>query len=1112
MSYSFRFSPVKLTAVLLAGTLYAGRLAAQKVSLSVSAKPIDKVCKEIERQTGYYFVYPKDLNEKTPLISVELKDASINTALDKVFEGLPVTYRVIDKVVAVNTVKQPVHEVAKTIAADTMEISARVFNKQAEPMANASVMSLTTKRATITNDQGMFKLKGLQPGEEVMITYAGYKNLKFKAGTQKPYLMMVLADNDLDKVVVQAYGTTSRRLTTSNIGVLSAKDIEEQRVTNPLLALQGRINGLEINQSSGYASGSLKVEIRGRNSVNSTFTSDPLYVIDGVPLTVLDVGGTVGSAYSSNNLSRGFDQTGMSPAGGQSPLFSLNPNDIESMEVLKDADATAIYGSRGANGVILITTKRGKVGKNRLDITASQGVSFITRYWDMLNTSDYLAMRREAFRNDNITPTAATAPDLFLWDTTRYTNWQKYAWGNTGKWTNVQAGITGGSSQMTYRISAGYSRTTDITRVSGSNQKASLSVSLDNRSLNQKFKWSFTTGYTLIDVNIVGLSGVAALPPNAPPVFDSIGNLNYSGWQGSAGMAFFSSILRPYDSKTKLLNSNLTLNYNLLTGLVIRTSLGYNNTSTNQTSFTPISSQDPNTGTKPTGSASFGNSGATNWIIEPQLEYNGILATGRINVLAGGTLQNNATASFYNSGTGYTNDVLLHSLSNAVKITGINNSAQYKYSGVFLRIGYNWQNKYLLNLNARRDGSSRFGSGKQFGNFGSAGAAWIISEEKFVHSILPSAISFVKLRGSYGITGSDAVGEYKYLSQWGNSSPALTTYNGVSSLQPLIMENVDFHWQVNKKMEVAFNTGFLNDRINFEAAWYRNRCDNQLTNFPVPSFIGFTSVVANNPANVQNTGWEFSLDAKAIDKKNFGWSASFNIGWNRNKLISYPNFNQSPYYKLYHIGESLDNVYVYNFTGINPLNGQRTYEDWNHDGVITANESVPRGTDTDDRYVGLNRSPQYSGSLNNRIRYKNFGLTAVFMFKKRIGNSALHGLAGSMANASSWSYAHRWQYPGDVNAESARLTTNSASFSDNSLSSSNGVWTDASYIRLQTVALSYMLPASLLRKAGISNVAFNLNAQNIFVITKYKGIDPELNNFQGMPPERTITAGVTCSF
>ena len=1113
--------PVKSTtarrrfALLIVGMLFAGTLTAQTVTLSVKATPIQKVCKEIEKQTGYYFVYPKDLQDKANLVTVEVKNAGIQETLEKVFKGVNVTWKIIDKVITVNTVAQKPEKPADVeLYTDTVELSGRVLNSQGESMANASIMAMTTKQTAVTDGRGSFKLKGLRNDEELMVSYTGYKGQKLKA-SQRHNLIIVLqvSEDELDKVIVQAYGTTSRRLTTSNIGSLSSREIEKQPVTNILLALQSRVPGVEVVQQNGFASAPVKVEIRGRNSINPGFSSDPLYIIDGVPLTILDVGGTstaVNQSGSSNYVSWGFDQTKMSSSAGQSPLFNINPSDIESMEVLKDADATAIYGSRGANGVILINTKKGKAGKTKLDLNVQQGVSYITRYWELLGTSDYLAMRREAFKNDNIVPTVTNAPDLLLWDTTRYTNWQKYAYGGTGKYTNIQTAISGGNIQTTYRLNAGYNRSTDISTVSGSNQKATLAFNLNSRSADQKFRWAFAANYSFANINTATAPTVGTQAPNAPAAFDSTGNINWAGWKGVAnGAGSFSGLLTPYESKTKFLTGSLSLNYTIAKGLTVQTNFGYNNGDANQTRYTTIRSQDPSATTKPTGTAKFGNTRTSSWIVEPQIEYNGLIGAGKINVLVGGTVQSNVTNSLTVTGEGITNDALLKSISYATVITSVNRAGNYKYAGGFARLGYNWRNKYLFNLNGRRDGSSRFGPGKQFGNFGSIGAAWVLSEEDWLRKALPAAISFVKLRGSYGLTGSDGVGDYAYLSQWGNASPVVSAYNGISVLLPQLLENDNFQWQVNKKLEGAINLGFLQDQLNLEVAYYRNRCNNQLVNYPIPGYTGFKTVVANRPANVQNSGLEFQLDAKPINRKNFSWSVTYMLSLNRNKLISYPDFEHSPFYTRYRIGESLDNVYLLNYTGLDPLTGVRTYEDRNHDGQISIDASLPPGSPQSDQYIGINRAPKYYGSLVNNFMYKGLRLSFALAYKKRQA-TAVFGTPGGIGNIPVWSYENRWKHIGDVDAQYQRLTTNALN-SDRLLASSNGNYTDASFIRLQNIALTYALPARMVKKAGMGSAVLSVNTQGIFVLTRYKGVDPEVTA-GSMPTSRTITAGISCSF
>lgn len=1090
-------------------------LYSQTVTLSVHDMPLDKVCREIEKQTGYYFVYAKDPEEKKHLINLQVKNELVTTVLQKIFSGLPYTYSVIDKVVVINTVKRTspaAPPITNGPAADTISVQGRVVNKTGEALINASVTTSKTKKSTITDLKGMFKMKGLNASDVLLVSYAGYKTQVVNPSKQNLFIILEVTDNELDKVVVQAYGTTSRRLTTSNIGVVTAKDIESQRTMNPLLALQGRVAGLEITPASGYELGPVKVEIRGRNVVNPSFTSDPLYIIDGVPLTIMDVVGTNNTIMSSNSLSYGMDQSKTLFTGGLSPLFNVNTADIESIEVLKDADATAIYGSRGANGVILINTKKGKAGKNRFGINFSQGVNFITRKWEMLNTSQYLAMRREAFKNDGITPTAAPgagyAPDLFLADTTRNVDWQEYYWGKLGQWTNAQADYSGGTNQVNFRIGAGYNKSKDITTTSGASSKTSFSFSLNTHSSDNRFNLSLQTGYTYSAANLINVSGIASIPPLAPPVYDNQGNLNYAGWKAVGLSLPFAGLLQPYSTKANLLNTNLGLRYSIMPGLTGAVSVGYNSSDNTSNAYRPIAAQDPTTNSTRIASTNMGINKANNWIVEPQLDYNVNTGIGRWDVLVGGTVQNNSTKSLSVGGSGYTNDALLYSISNAVTVTSTERYGKYKYAGVFGRITYNYDNKYILNINGRRDGSSRFGPGKRFGNFGSLGAAWILSDEPFIRKNVPAIISFIKLHGSYGLTGSDAVGDYQYLSQWGNLTQVLTPYNGVAPLTPQLQSNNDFHWQSNKKAEAGLDLGFQNDRINLQVVYYNNRCNNQLVSFPTPVFTGFGNVTANSPANVQNSGWEFTLNANIVNKKNFNWSANFNISFNRNKLLSYPLFEQSPFYSKYIIGQSLNNRYVLNYLGIDPQTGLYSFEDHNHDGKITDNNRVPPGALDDDFYVPINQSPDYFGGMGHNFRYKNWQLSMYFSYKKGMGINSLRGTIGNEANTSLWEYNHRWKNPGDI-SEAPKLTTLNT---NSNLSASNGSWTDASFIRLRTVGLSYNLPNNLARKARLNNLAFNVNAQNLFVITKFRGGDPENFNFGAMPPTRTITAGITCSF
>jgi len=1074
----------------------------QTVSFTGKDVPLKTVFASVKKQTGFGFFYEN--GEEGTLkgagnVTVDLKNVPIELFLKACLKDQPFDYTLEGKTIFIK--KKDLAPFTSATAAPIPEIKGHVTNRHGEPLVNANITVKRTGHGTVTDANGNFALRNVTSEDFVTVSFIGYRSqvVSLKDRTSLT-LVLEITTNDLDKVVVQAYGTTSQRLATGNIGVVRAEDIAKQPVMNVLQALQGEVAGLVISQTSGYANAPLRVEIRGRNSLNGLVTSDPLYIIDGVPLTTLEIGGNTSYAAGSS----GFIQNGYpGPAGGpngQSPFFSVNPSDIESVEVLKDADATAIYGSRAANGVIMITTKKGKAGKSKFSLDIYQGASYVTKRWDMLNTQQYLEMRREAFKNDGIVPDINNAPDLSVWDTTRSTDWQKYLWGGVGKTTDIEASISGGNAQTTFRIGAGYHRQTDILTISGAAQRGSMLLNLGHKSLNQRFSISISSAYTYAQINLVTTPGSVTLPPNAPAVFDSQGKLNFKGWNAIPGVFPFGPLLQPYTTKTNFLTSSLLLNYNLLPGLDIRTTLGYNNAQANQVYLVPIASQDP-TFSIPKGLANFGYNNTQTWSIEPQIEYNSFIGKGKINILLGNTFQSTATDGVYSNGYGYTNDALLNSISNAPGQFSSNNYGQYKYAGVFARVNYNFENKYILNLNGRRDGSSRFGPGKQYGNFGSIGGAWIFSEESWLKN---KFLSFGKLRGSYGITGGDQVGDYKYLSRW--TSVTVPTYNGIAPLVPIQHADSLFQWQVNHKTEIALDLGAFQDKISIEIAWYRNRCNNQLLQFPTPLFTGFPNVVANSPADVENKGWEFLLNTKIFDGKSFKWTARLNIGINRNKLLAYPNLDQSPYADAFVIGKPINLLKLLHSTGVDVKTGLYTFLDKNKDGITSMNPGS-----TDDR-LAYDFGPKFNGGFTNTFSLKNFTLDVICYFIKRRGMNSLipSGLPGNFLSNAPKAILNRWQKAGDV-TNTARFTTLS-DMTDYYFQSSDGIFTDASFIRLKTLAFSYTLSEQKLKKIGVQNCKVFIQAQNLFTITSYKGLDPETQNFGSLPPEKICTIGISCTF
>lgn len=1083
------------------------------ITFSGKKVPIKQVFAEIKKQTKYDVLFNPDQVDTSATITINAKNQPIESFMKAILVGLPLSYTVIKTTIVVYVKQDGVPNVAESSG---FELIGMVYEeKSGNPLSGVSVVLNNAGRGTQTDGQGKFSLRNVDVNDSITFSMIGYQKVSrlVKGSAAGIFVAMQITTNDLDVAVVQAYGITSKRLSTGNITRVTAEEIAKQPVINPIMALQGKVPGMVITQYNGHASAPIKVEIRGRNSINPNLISEPLYVIDGVPLTILNVGNSL--ITQPPGYSPGLVQGGISNTQGQSPLFNLNPADIESIEVLKDGDATAIYGSRAANGVILISTKKAKAGKTAFNIDINQAVTDVPKRWNFLDTKQYLKMRRDAFENDGITPTVTNAPDLLVWDTTRNTNWQKELLG-TGTQTNINVGLSGGDSRTTFGIRAGFLRQTEVLTRSGFNKRGTLSFNINHYSVDRKFSVSLSGMYASSMVDAIAENGNnITLAPNAPPIFDSKGNLNYADWNAiGIGSSFpFQSILIPSISKSNVLNSSLVVSYELLNGLELSVNAGLNNAQNSTDFFTPIIAQNPLN--NPSGFASFGNTKNNSWKVDPQLKYSRYIGKGRLTVQLGGSLQtvdvlNTTTLAF-----GFTNDDLIKSVSNAAfQQTGEGNG-QFKYAAAFGRINYIWDNKYIFNFDGRRDGSSRFGEGRQFGNFGSVGLAWILSEEKWLRKLLPSWISFVKLRGSYATTGSDNVGEYQYLSQWSSLEPGsgftqMLSYYGIRPFIPMHAVNQDYHWESVKKAEGSLRVGFWNDRINFEVSAYRNVAGDQLTQFPTPIFSGFPTVTANWSAKVENTGLEVMLDARLISKKDFNWSVTFNVGLNRNKLLEYPGIEISPYATRYKVGQSLNTQYFLHYLGVDPQTGTYSFQDYNGDGIIRENSSVQPGTADDDRYVAIDVTPKYQGGFGTMVYYKGISVTLGFNFiRQPYGISQFaRNAVGPMGNVSEEALNNRWKKPGD-NAKYARLAA--LPYSGLSLNGSDGMFTDASFLRLNNLAVSYSIPERLVKKAGMRGCTVFINTQNVFTITSYDGMDPQIQ-YLGMPPARVINGGISFNF
>lgn len=943
-----------------------------------------------------------------------------------------------------------------------------------------------TATSTITDTAGKYSINAELNGT-LVFSYIGYKTVAYAIDRRTEINVLMTDDaTTLKEVTVNAgYYKVKDRERTGSISKITSKDLEKQPVTNVLAGMQGRMAGVNITQATGVAGGGFAIQIRGLNSLRNT-GNDPLYVIDGVPYASEAIG-----SFSTSGVLGGLTN----------PLNSINPDTIESVEVLKDADATAIYGSRGANGVVLITTKKGKQGKTRFTADYSRGAGRVTRFMDLMNTEQYLAMREEAYANDGITEYPYNAYDLNgAWERNRYTDWQKELTGGTAEYTNLNASVTGGNSSTQFLMSGNFAKQTTVFPGDFRYKKGNIHVGANHESENKKFRISFSGGYTVQDNNQPYLDltrDSRLLAPNAPALYDANGNIN---WQNNT---FFANPIRhlsgQFNAMTYDLLANTTVSYDVLPNLELKSAFGFTDLRHEESSNVPSTIYNPAQGIGPDNSILFLNNAARqSWIVEPQANWSKKYGKATVSVLAGGTFQNKTSSQIVHQALGFPSNSMIHNLAAASNVTITqNDETVYRYQAFFGRANLNWDERYILNLTGRRDGSSRFGPGKQFATFGAVGAAWLFSNERVLRD--SKVLSFGKLRASYGTTGNDQIGDYQFLDTYTTTGLA---YEGIVGLAPSRLFNPAFGWETNKKLEIALETGFLKDRIFFTASWYKNRSSDQLVGVPLPGTTGYNSVQANLDATVENRGVEFTLRTVNFQNKDFSWTTNFNLSSARNELISFPGLEASTYRDRFVIGQSINIVKVFHLTGVDPTIGLYQFEDVNGDGVITEPE---------DKQTVKDLNPKYFGGIQNQFRYKNFQLDFLFQFVKQENYNAnkTFNMPGTRSNQLASTVNH-WQNTGDVSPHQMYSATNYLvdeayyyyTESDASIS-------DASYIRLKNIALTYDLPEKWFKNM---KCRLSVTGQNLLTFTNYKGGDPEFLLYDRLPPLKVITAGMQLSF
>ncbi len=1123
---------MKLTAFLL--LIFALHVSAktysQRVTYSGNNVSLEKVFEVIEKQTGYVVFYDYRQIQGARPVTVDVKDEPLTSFLDRCFKSQPFGFAIEDKTIMITKLESAAAppSIKTADVPPPPDIHGYVTDSLGRPLAGATIMVKGSKKGTVTDAKGEFVLKVTDENPVLVISFTGYNNKEYKVRDNSNFRIILSSLNSpLDNVQVIAYGTNTRRYNVGAVSTITAEDIDKQPVSNVLLAMEGRVAGLTVNPSSGAPGSSVKIQVRGQNSLASNSTTansiapfdQPLFIVDGVPFApqnqnINSLPYLGGGGFNPTNI------TGLPTqfSGGASPFNSISPNDIESISILKDADATSIYGSQGANGVVVITTKKGKAGKTSLNMNVYTAGNTTTSPVKMLNTQQYVQLREEAIKNDGLPLTPAYAslfPDIMTFDTTKYTDWFHQFYGRSSSTTNAHASLSGGSANTTFIASVGYNHSGYNFPGNYANDMMTLHTGVHHASLDRRLTIDFGSDFSYGHNNssaAPSASRALLLPPNLPNLIDPLGNLAWS-YKGVdlTNYQMYGYIKQPSDLKSYNMNDNLRFSYRVITGLNINANVGYSQFLTDESGEYPISSQPPGK----TSYASFAQNNFQTINAEPTIDYTTRIGRGQLSLLAGGTYKKSITNNHGQTGYIFPNDDLIGSIGSASQITASNGTGYYKYSAVYGRAGYIWDRKYIINLTGRRDGSSNFGPGHQFGSFGSVGLGWIFSEEETFKRTLPF-ISYGKLSGNYGTNGSDGVAPYNYQSFW-KTSGSTSTFQGTRGYQPSNLYNPNYSWDQKKAWNAAVDLGFFHDRLLVNGTWYLNKVGSQLIGYTLPSQTGFNSVVKNFEATVQNRGWEFSLTSTNIKGRDFTWSMNFNLSMNRNKLVAFPGLATSPYASLYTIGKSTSIVNGFRLKGVNDTTGY--FQFYTAKGDVTNRPNATTIAKGGDMAPIADLQPKFYGGFGNTFTYKGISLTLFFQFSKQEGLNYYYDIynsapPGGLTNEPVEALNH-WRKKGDhSNMQRATIGYDgNALIPIFSFLQSTGVYSDASYIRLKTLSLSYSLPASWLKSIHMQHVSLYMNAQNLLTITGYKVGDPELpGNLFSIPMQRTVAGGINFDF
>ncbi|WP_128544145.1 SusC/RagA family TonB-linked outer membrane protein [Larkinella soli] len=972
-----------------------------------------------------------------------------------------------------------------------------------DPLPGVSVVVKGLQRGTTTDGQGAFQLSVPDDRATLVFSFIGYETQEVAVGNRSRLAVALKADiRALNEVVVIGYGQKERKNLTSAVSQVSGETIQNIPLSAPDQLLQGRASGLQISSSSGVPGSGNTVRIRGTSSFSpNSPASQPLYVIDGVFV---------------NNVPLGTSGYGTEQQIAN-PLADLNPADIASMEVLKDANATSIYGSRGANGVVIITTKRGNYNaKPKISIGAYTGVSKAWRLPQITNGPQTAQLLNEAWQNDIADGVRPAGPLPYPNPESVSTYDRLPLLFRSAPTTSIDASLTGGDKNTSFFIGGSWFKQQGILRPYGF-ERATGRLNID-QIVNPRLKIS--TSNTVATTfrrsapndNSVGVMLVGLGAANMYPLFNSDGSYNYN-------LLYLNPVamVRELDETSRGLRliSNTFGEYEIARNFFFRTSWSIDYNQAFNANFDSQLRKGP--GNVATGYED--NRRNTTWINEQTLRYRWVPTTDHdVNFLVGNTAQRTSFRFSGVSGSNYPNDDLRNISSAAVK-DGYGGETANTLLSFFGRVDYGYKGRYLIDVNMRADASSRFGANNRWGYFPSVGVAWRIIDEEFMKG--QKLFSNLKLRTSWGITGSqETISEYAAQGLWTGGA----NYRQEPGTVPSQLANPDLKWEQTRQWNLGLDAGLLQNRLNVELNVYNKFTTGVLINKPVPMSTGF-STIAFNGGDISNKGVELGINAGIIRGKEFTWDAGLNISRNVNRIVKLDADYFEPFSRKFIVfrqGYPVNSFWLWKQTGVNPETGDAQYEDVDKDGQITDNDRLLLGSN----------QPDFYGGFNTTLKYKGFDLNGFFNFE--VGQEIVNwstffmvsgGTRRNNANGQATfgfytQQLDRWQKPGDV--------TDTPRMGGKNLSSNYGRFTsrameDGSYLRLKNLSLGYTLPRPLLTRLKMNTVRVYVMGTNLLTFTKYSGLDPEINAGGGkgtvggvemftVPQPRTVQGGINLSF